>query len=583
MHLLGAFLVLLATSTGYYIYSFTTCYAAARKIGLPILLTPVTTKNILWLLFGPPLHPLLQQILPQWLFLRIEMSLRGRESRLGNKARSMVGQSFLLVGPGTLELWTTDAEMIKTITGHGTFRNYPQSKILQVVSGIFGPTVVGSNGEDWQRQRRIIAPTINERISATVWKESIEQAWGMLDHFAASSGEVGSAGVTDRSLEGLRRIAINVLSASAYGTPRGWSEENEQAPAGYKLGFINSLQAISANFAAAIFLPPILFNLPFLSSDTRKVGIAMEEFPRYVTGMLERERASADTDHHSITSAMIKASDNYKQDAPSHGDSRLHLSDPELRGNLFLFTIAGYDTTANTMGYALTFLAIHPDVQAWVVEEIDRVCASLPTAQTPNQATSMPAYETAFPRLKRCLALMLETLRLHPPTASLARTTASPQTITTSSGTTHPLPSGLDVFVFQAGAHIDPDYWAPDPLVFRPSRWILPTTNSSTSPSEKLEEETLFEPAKGTYLPWSFGPRHCPGMKMAQVEFVSVFATLLRHVRVEAVVLPGEKGVEEARRRLEGVVADSGPVITVQIRRPRDVVLRWVRREGGKS
>ena len=504
------------------------------------------------------------------------MTIRGFEFRLRNRPHMVVGSTFMLVGPGTLELWTTDSEVTKVITGHATFRNFSQSEIMKIASGVFGTSILASNGDDWRRQRRIVAPVINEHISATVWRETIEQAQDMLEHFTGNSDENGSAGVTNKTIEGLRRVAINVLGAAAYGTPRRWIEEDEQAPPGYKLGYINSLLAISNNFAAALFFPPSLLSIPLIPSSARKVGIAKKEFPRYINYMIAHERAATDINPNNITSAMIKASDQEKNQKSS---ASLHLSEDEIRGNLFIFTIAGFDTTANTLAYALALLTIHPDLQDWLTGEIDRVFSSSP----PN-----PTYESLFPRLKRCLALMHETLRLYSPIEHLTRTTAAPQTISLSSpnGTTktHPLPAGLDVFVSQAGAHVHPDYWAPDPLVFRPSRWIVSSdtasNNNRQTETEKEEDgkESLLNPASGTFLPWSLGPRQCPGMKMSQVEFVGVVATVLRSVRLEAVVLPGEKGAEEARARLARVLDDSVPRVTLTVKRPRDVVVRWVRR-----
>lgn len=64
---------------------------------------------------------------------------------------------------------------------------------------------------------------------------------------------------------------------------------------------------------------------------------------------------------------------------------------------------------------------------------------------------------------------------------------------------------------------------------------------------------------------------------MAQVEFVAVMREIFSKWRVEAVGRPGDTP-EMARQRLQAVVDDSQPKFTLQVRRPKDVVLRWVRR-----
>ena len=366
------------------------CYIVARKIGLPILLTPASSQNVVWFIAGPLLRPILQRVLPEWLALRIDMTVRGFEHRLRNKPFMIVGPSFLPVGPGSLELHTTDTEITKIITGRGTFRHYWQSEILKLAIGVFGPSILASSGNDWQLQRRIVAPVINEHVSATIWNESSKQATEMLSYFVEGSKGTASAGATDKSLEGLRRVAINVLGASAYGTPRRWIEEEGQAPHGYELGYINSLLAMTNNFAATVFFPPSLLSFPFLPASPRKFGVAKREFLRYVTNMIAKERANVEVNRNNIMSVMIKTSDQEKKESSSN-KPRLHLSEEEIRGNLFLFTIAGFDTTANTMGYALTLLAIHPEWQDWVIEEIDRVFPF--TTASDSSSMRIPSYK----------------------------------------------------------------------------------------------------------------------------------------------------------------------------------------------
>jgi cytochrome P450 len=63
-------------------------------------------------------------------------------------------------------------------------------------------------------------------------------------------------------------------------------------------------------------------------------------------------------------------------------------------------------------------------------------------------------------------------------------------------------------------------------------------------------------------MPWSSGPRTCPGQKISQVEFVSVVMTLFRKCSVEPVVEKGQS-VEQARERLLGILQDSQPVLTL--------------------
>lgn len=74
-------------------------------------------------------------------------------------------------------------------------------------------------------------------------------------------------------------------------------------------------------------------------------------------------------------------------------------------GNLFIYNVAGHDTTAYTICYAIYMLAAQPDVQNWLGEEIDSVFAGKDGVETWE-------YEKAIPKFKRCLALMVILLSL---------------------------------------------------------------------------------------------------------------------------------------------------------------------------
>ena len=140
-------------------------------------------------------------------------------------------------------------------------------------------------------------------------------------------------------------------------------------------------------------------------------------------------------------------------------------------------------------------------------------------------------------------------------------------TVTTSSGTIHTIPAGTLMLASISMTQVNPTVWGSDALEFRPSRWL--STDSS-----KNGELSLIEPPKGSFLPWSGGHRYCPGMKMSQVEFVSVFSALFKRSRVEPAPRVGET-FEHARERLKGIMADSQPLITLQMKRPSEVGLKW--------
>lgn len=65
---------------------------------------------------------------------------------------------------------------------------------------------------------------------------------------------------------------------------------------------------------------------------------------------------------------------------------------------------------------------------------------------------------------------------------------------------------------------------------------------------------------------------------MSQVEFVSVFMTIFREYSVEALRKDAQETREQCQKRFIGLMEDSQSRMTLQMNRPREVRLRWVRR-----
>jgi len=97
-----------------------------------------------------------------------------------------------------------------------------------------------------------------------------------------------------------------------------------------------------------------------------------------------------------LMSTLVQANMTQQKEAIRSGDKRGFLQDEELYGNLFVFNLAGFDTTANAMFFTLPLLAANPKVQEWVSKEVKEVLLD-------NDV----CYDDAFSRLRRTLALLV--------------------------------------------------------------------------------------------------------------------------------------------------------------------------------
>lgn len=132
------------------------------------------------------------------------------------------------------------------------------------------------------------------------------------------------------------------------------------------------------------------------------------DFQRYMTELYEDEKAralagGADGGARTLMSSLVRASQDAGEAVAGAG-----LSESEIYGNMFMLNFAGHETTAHTLTFAVHFLASHPEVQDWVSEEARLVLGG-------DGGDKGWDYAASFPRLVRCFAVLLETLRLYTP------------------------------------------------------------------------------------------------------------------------------------------------------------------------
>lgn len=218
--------------------------------------------------------------------------------------------------------------------------------------------------------------------------------------------------------------------------------------------------------------------------------------------MAER-RARGYTDRYDLLSVLMATRDENGQP----------LSDELLRDNILTMFFAGHETTANTLTWALYYLARNPAVRAELEREVDQVLAG-----------GRPPTVADLPQLAYTLMVIKETMRIEPIVPMLSRVVL---TDTELGG--YQLKAGSFVLVAPYVLHRDPRRWAA-PEVFDPQRF---------SP----ENEPKIE--KYGYIPFGAGPRICVGNHFALMEAQILLAQVVSRYRLH--LAPGTK-VEPLRQ-----------------------------------
>ncbi len=364
-------------------------YSIARKIGFPVIFTPVSLTNPVWALWGEKLGPLLKRLpfgLGNWTDLCGFTPLFHQKYRLHEK----LGPAYIRVTPGDIQIILADASAADDLLSRR--KDFIKPPVLYQPLDLFGPNVDTLNGEGWARHRRLTTPPFNERNSSNVWRQSLAQASDMLNSWI----KTGREGVSKTKID-TETLALHVLIAAGFGKTYDFGGGGvTKPPPGHVLSYRDSLKVVLGNLFTTIIMSSLTLPNILLTRNLIHAKDCIKEFREYLVEMVEEERQSL---HHreeekdNLLSVLVRISE-------AGATGRQGLSNEEIYGNLFIYTLAGHDTTANTLAYTIVLLSAYPRLQLWIREEINSVFGE-------KEDIEDWEYEKAFPRLKRCLALMV--------------------------------------------------------------------------------------------------------------------------------------------------------------------------------
>ncbi|CAJ2510407.1 Uu.00g051100.m01.CDS01 [Anthostomella pinea] len=507
----------------------------ARSLKVPIVRLPIDSNNVFWIILQPHVWKFLDGLPFSWSSYPrfVRFSRRGWYFAERAEAHVQLGPVWALVSPIAINMHFADPDTIHDIvTRRGDFQR--PAKELALLE-LYGPCISTAKWDDWPRHRKVMATPFNETIMKFVWEESVRQAKGMLHSWSSAR----STGIPSYQKD-TRTLSLNVLAATGF--RRSYDFRGSAEPATDEIGsYRDSLQTVLDDII------PDAGTVPYPPHDARK---------RHMVEMLDKETTALQQGKPgsgTIMTSLVRAANMPHQGAATASDSDLRgakkgLSADEVFGNLFVINFAGHDTTANTLAFAMLLLASRPDVQAWVASEIAYV-----TGDRPLEACD---YNDLFPQLKRCRAVIYETLRLYPPVPALPSITSNGTQHLRIGDRTLYIPEGVNLTVNLRAMQVHPQYWS-DGNVWQPSRWIsnsAPIGSPSPSP-DQLVREQFSEPSKSIFFPWGEGPQICPGKKFAEVEGVAVLASLFGGHRISAKKQSGESD-EGALGRVDSCLND---------------------------
>lgn len=177
------------------------------------------------------------------------------------------------------------------------------------------------------------------------------------------------------------------------------------------------------------------------------------------------------------------------------------MSQDQLRDNIAGSIGAGRETTALGVAWALYLLALDPDMQNRVREEINAVVTT--RGVTSEHLDTLP--------LTR--AVSYEAMRLYPPAPQMVR-----DCIADTNVAGIPLKKGMTVTIPIYALHRNPDFWD-QPNAFMPDRF--------------LDQNVFAKENRFRYLPFGGGVRVCLGQAFVMAEVVTMLAQIIPKLNIQ--------------------------------------------------
>ncbi|KAJ3769707.1 cytochrome P450 [Lentinula raphanica] len=338
----------------------------------------------------------------------------------------------------SVTLSLVEAAAIKEVTLSRA--RFPKPVQQYKVISFFEDNIVTSEGDDWKQYRKVAAPAFSDRNNKLIWDETVRIMLNLFDNVWESQESV----VIDHAVDITLPIALFVLGAAAFGRRISW-EDDEGIPSNHQMTFKDAMHEVYMNCFIKIIFPNWAMGL---TEHTRRVRLAFEELDSHMLEMISKRRnVEKKEERHDLLSSLLDAS----ADDPS-------FTDRDLTGNIFIFLVAGHETTAHTLCFTFAMLALYPDQQEILYQHIKSV---LPDGRLPTLPLFPPV---SIP--KHCLYSILILSRVLLQANGIPKYSAEDTSLTVGNAAGDklvlPVPRDTHIVINTVGLHYNCKWHLPD-------------------------------------------------------------------------------------------------------------------------
>ncbi|XP_012230655.2 cytochrome P450 9e2-like [Linepithema humile] len=345
-------------------------------------------------------------------------------------------------------------------------------------------------GDHWREMRKLLSPSFTSSKMKAMFELMCQCAKNFTDFLIAESGNTGK---TYDMEDMMPRYSNDVVATCAFGiSVDSFKHPNNEF---YLLG------KKAMNFAS----PRVMFaflmhrNFPKIANffRIRIFSTEVDKFFKDVVTSTVKARDEQGIVRPDMIQLMMEARNN------DHGPI---FDIDEMTAQAFVFFLAGFDTVSKAMCFAVHEVAVNPDIQSKLREEIEDVL---------RETNNKPTYE-AINGMKYLDAVVNETLRLYPPAVFADRVCVKEFELPPVTPDEKPitLKPGDNIWFPVYALHHDSQYYS-QPKKFDPDRFLNGEVDNSV------------------YLTFGIGPRNCIGNRFALMEAKIMLFYMLWHCNLE--------------------------------------------------
>ncbi|SEW04619.1 cytochrome P450 [Halobacterium jilantaiense] len=374
---------------------------------------------------------------------------------------------------GPMETYVvTDPSLVERVLVSDADRFRKPDFQADAIGDLLGDGLLLSEGETWERQRRLANPAFSMARVAGFDGSIVDHATERVDGWPVGESIDVEAEMTHVTLDVILDVMLGVSLPDERVDDIGAALE----PVGARF------EPDPVRFAAPEWLP-----LP----DDREYAAAVDALNAVVEDIVAAREGTAGGDEDGrmdLLSVLLRARDRGEQPRE------------RLRDEVTTTLLAGHDTTALTLTYTWFLLSEHPDAERRLHEELDGTLAD-GEAPTIDDVRDLDYLDW----------VIHEAMRLYPPVYNIFRTPTEPVELAG-----YRVPPEAPIMLPQWAVHRSPEHWT-DPETFDPERWR----------SERRADRPRF-----AYFPFGGGPRHCIGKHLALLEAKLIVAAVASDYRL---------------------------------------------------